>query len=79
MFSPNQKVVCIRTRLWLYEGEPTTEVCPVKDGVYVIEAVFPMCGTTGLRLVGFNGWWDADEFRPLLPAEVVEEEVVAAE
>lgn len=70
MISPSSKVICVRTALWLENGDEVSSVAgPIKDYVYTVEAVCDRFQSPGLRLKGFPYWWDASEFRELTAEE----------
>ena len=68
-WKPGLKAVCVRNMPW--RDNDTGDLVfdgPVRDTVYLVEHVFAQSCGVGLALAGFPGWWDADEFRPLIPA-----------
>jgi hypothetical protein len=75
-WSHGDRAICIKTLPWRDElGNIVSG--PVKDGIYLVDAVVVMRRKTGLSIAGFMGLWDADEFRKIIPAcdraEVVKE------
>ncbi len=52
---------------------------PANGTVYLVAGVRFDVGLTLLLLAGEPGWWDADEFRPLIPASQIAEEARAHE
>lgn len=62
------KAVCVRKAPWRFCGTAEVAAGPVNDGktVYAVESVMRQCGMLGLWIVGYQGWWDADDFRPIV-------------
>lgn len=64
-WAAGDKAACVRVQPWrdhfglIVDG-------PVKGTIYLVDQVFERAN--GLSLAGWSGWWDADEFRKLIPA-----------
>jgi hypothetical protein len=61
------RAVCIRTSPWRDGQGNIISGGPVKDTIYLVNMVSAQCGAIGLWIATFDGWWDADDFRKVVP------------